>query len=71
MTTSFFSRPVQAEVIDDEYPRTLIGGAQVASSLEKAMFEVGAYDVDSYLGDLDIEYEGRVRFRQPSEILLD
>ena len=71
VTTSFFSRPVQAEVIDDEYPIMLIGGAQVASSLEKAMFEIGAHDVDSYLGGLDIQYEGRVRFRQPSEILLD
>jgi len=71
VTTSFFSRPVQAEVIDDEYPIMLIGGAQVASTVEKAMFEVGAHDVDAYLDDLDSQYEGRVRFRQPSEILLD
>jgi len=71
VTTSFFSRPVQAEVIDDEYPIMLVGGAQVASTVEKAMFELGAHDVDAYLSELDRQYEERVRFRQPSEILLD
>ena len=71
MTTSFFSRPVQAEVIDDEYPIMLVGGAQVASTVEKTMFELGAHDVDAYLSELDRQYEERVRFRQPSEILLD
>jgi Restriction endonuclease AspBHI N-terminal/Restriction endonuclease len=71
VTTSFFSRPVQAEVIDDEYPIMLVGGAQVASTVEKAMFELGAHDVDAYLSEFDRQYEDRVRFRQPSEILLD
>ena len=36
VTTSFFSRAVQAEVIDDEYPIMLMGGSQVASSVEKS-----------------------------------
>ena len=71
VTTSFFSRAVQAEVIDDEYPIMLMGGSQVASSVEKAMFERGLRDVDAFLDELDAQYEGRVRFRQPSEILLD
>jgi len=39
--------------------------------VEKAMFELGARDVDAYLSEFDRQYEDRVRFRQPSEILLD
>ena len=71
VTTSFFSRPVQAEVIEDEYPIMLIGGKHVAAVVEKIMFERGATNVDAFLGDMDTQYESRVRFRQPSEILLD
>ena len=71
VTTSFFSRPVQAEVIEDEYPIMLVGGRQVASVVEKIMFELGTKDVDAFLGELDTQYDARVRFRQPSEILLD
>jgi hypothetical protein len=71
VTTSFFSRPVQAEVIEDEYPIMLIGGRQVASTVERVMFELGERDVASFLNRLDGQYEDRVRFRQPSEILLD
>jgi len=71
VTTSFFSRPVQAEVIEDEYPIMLVGGRQVAAVVEKAMFEIGATNVDAFLGEMDTHYDGRVRFRQPSEILLD
>lgn len=71
VTTSFFSKPVQAEVIDDEYPIMLLGGRQVASTVEKIMFELGANKVEAFLGELDKQYDDRVRFRQPSEILLD
>ena len=71
VTTSFFSKPVQAEVIDDEYPIMLVGGRQVASTVDRLMFELGEHDVSSFLDKLDKQYEERVRFRQPSEILLD
>jgi hypothetical protein len=71
VTTSFFSRPVQAEVIEDEYPIMLIGGKHVAAVVEKIMFERGAQNVDAFLNEMDAQYESRVRFRQPSEILLD
>ena len=71
VTTSFFSKPVQAEVIDDEYPIMLVGGRQVANTVDRLMFELGEHDVSSFLDKLDKQYEERVRFRQPSEILLD
>ena len=35
------------------------------------MFELGANKVEAFLGELDKQYDDRVRFRQPSEILLD
>jgi hypothetical protein len=70
VTTSFFSRPVQAEVIDDEYPIMLIGGRDVAATVEKTMLERGVDNIDAFLDELDGQYESRVRFRQPSEILL-
>ena len=52
-------------------PIMLVGGRQVASVVEKIMFELGTKDVDAFLGELDTQYDARVRFRQPSEILLD
>ena len=49
----------------------LIGGKHVAAVVEKIMFERGATNVDGFLSEMDSQYESRVRFRQPSEILLD
>ncbi len=49
----------------------LVGGRQVSSTVERIMFELGERDVHAFLDRLDGQYEDRVRFRQPSEILLD
>jgi Restriction endonuclease AspBHI N-terminal/Restriction endonuclease len=71
VTTSFFSRPVQAEVIEDEYPLVLINGLQLAEILREMMFERGLKSVQPILEELEASYESRISFRRPSEILLD
>ncbi len=71
MTTSFFSRAVQAEVIEDEYPLVLIHGLQLAQTLDEMMFERGLSSVLPILKELEAAYPSRISFRRPAEILLD
>ena len=71
VTTSYFSRRVQSEIIEDEYPILLVNGRHVADAVDRAMFDRGMSNVGSFLDELDKNYEDRVRFRHPSEILLD
>lgn len=69
VTTSFFSRPVQEEVIEDEYPLILINGLQIAESLLQIMFERGLTKVEPILEEIESEYPARISYRRPSEIL--
>ena len=40
----------------------LVGGRQVASTVDRLMFELGERDVSSFLDKLDKQYEERLRF---------
>jgi len=71
VTTSFFSRHVQAEVVEDEYPLILIHGLQIAQTLDEMMFERGLSSVLPILKEVEDAYESRISFRRPAEILLD
>jgi len=48
----------------------LVGGRDVAATVDKTMLERGVANVNTFLDEMDAQYESRVRFRQPSEILL-
>ena len=71
VTTSFFFKPSQIEVIDDKYPLLLINGLMVAESVNEIMLNHGFKNIDSYLREIDADYDGLVRNRDPEEILLD
>ena len=71
VTTSYFSGPVQVEILDDKYPLLLINGLMIAQSVIEIMLTHGYEDIDSYLHEIDACYEGLVRHRAPEEILLD
>ncbi len=71
VTTSYFSKPVQAEVIEDEYPIVLIHGARVARELLTLRLESGHPSLRSLLDQIDSTYESRLSDRDPASILHD
>lgn len=71
VTTSFFSEPVQREVLEDEYPVMLIHGLRLAEEVSALVYEQGFEDVISLLNELDTEYDSHIYSRKPEEILFD
>ena len=70
VTTSYFSAPVQQEVIEDRYPIVLIHGKRVAKEVSEIVHESDTYDtVEEFLDEVTSAYESRIRQRQPEEIL--
>lgn len=55
VTTSFFSRSVQLEVLDDQYPIMLICGKKLAEVVGKILFKRGI-PLDVFLKELDQVY---------------
>lgn len=69
VTTSYFSEPVQREVIEDEYPVLLIAGDAVAENTFILVEEAGHPSVLSNLEALDKDFEPLKARRRPEEIL--
>lgn len=70
VTTSYFSAPVQQEVIEDRYPIVLIPGKRVAKEVSEIVYESDNYEsVKQFLDEVTSEYDSRIRQRQPEEIL--
>lgn len=70
VTTSYFSTPVQKEVLDDQYPVMLINGLQIAKSVESILYREGI-SMDELLDDTFREYPSKCKNRRPEEILFD
>ena len=71
VTTSYFSPPVQVEILEDKYPILLINGKMLSQEVNEIILEQGYRNVKEYLKDIDLRYEGEIKFRDPEEILLD
>ncbi|PQZ74989.1 restriction endonuclease [Brevundimonas sp. MYb46] len=69
VTTSYFSEPVQREVIEDEYPVLLVAGDSVAENTFVLAEEAGHPSVLSFLEALDADFEAMKARRRPEEIL--
>ncbi|MCX7571729.1 restriction endonuclease [Tumebacillus sp. DT12] len=69
VTTSFFSQPVQREVIEDGYPLLLVNGLRLAQEVMKMAHERGFLDIKEFLKSLDFEYDSMVQARRPEEVL--
>ena len=70
MTTSYFSEPVQLEVIEDEYPIMLVNGLQVARAVLAMARDAGFVDVLKFLKDFDAAVSSAaVHLKRPEEIL--
>lgn len=69
VTTSYFSEPVQREVIEDEYPVMLINGKKVAETILKILHDEGHLQVNDYLDYLQSIYVEQVQIKRPDELL--
>lgn len=69
VTTSYFSEPVQREVIDDAYPIVLVNGLRLAEVVMELVYEQGFNSLKDFLDAIDGEYEGKIQSRRPEEIL--
>ena len=69
VTTSYFSEPVQREVIEDEYPVLLVSGRTVAETTYLLAQEQGCARVGEFLELIDAEFEALKAHRRPEEIL--
>ena len=67
VTTSYFSRNVQLEVLDDQYPIMLICGKKLAETVEKIIYRKGI-TLSAFLTSLDEDY--RSENRRPEDILV-
>lgn len=69
VTTSYFSKASQIEVIEDSYPLLKVSGFTLAIETLK-LAEVGGFrDVIGFLESLEIEYPNSIQNRRPDEIL--
>lgn len=71
VTTSYFSENVQLEILDDKYPILLINGLDLAKSVIEIMHLQSYEGLEQFLEEIDLEYEEKVRDRDPEEILID
>lgn len=70
VTTSYFSEPVQQEVIEDSYPIVLVHGKRIAEEVIKIVHDDDRFsNVTEFLDELGAEYPNRIRHGQPEELL--
>ncbi len=71
VTTSFFSEPMQREIIEDRYPLLTINGSILAQEVLILVESSGLQSVSSYLERLDTEYPSWISSRAPEDILVE
>jgi hypothetical protein len=69
VTTSYFSKMSQLEIIEDSYPLLKIGGLALAQEAMKLVDAGGFSSVLGLLDSLELEYPEMIRNRRPEEIL--
>ena len=68
VTTSFFSRNAQAEIIEDDYPLIKINGLVLAKHALRLRDSAGKKTLLEYLQDLEVEYPDRIEHRRPEDL---
>lgn len=69
VTTSYFSESVQREIIEDSYPILLINGKKLAETALKIVHDDGYPSIESFLADVDTQYENKIKNRRAEELL--
>lgn len=69
VTTSFFSVPIQREVIEDRYPIVLINGKRVGEEVHKMTVEAGGVSVKQLLDDFEETRLSMAEIQDPEDVL--
>jgi len=69
VTTSYFSKNIQEEILEDKYPLLLINGKKLAEVVNEIAHVEGYKNIREFLNKIDSEYEGAIKYRDPEEIL--
>jgi len=69
VTTSYFSKASQLEIIEDSYPLIKIGGKALAEETLKLVDAGGFGSLIGHLESLELEYPDMIQNRRPEEIL--
>ena len=68
MPSSYFSRAVQREVLEDRYPLLMINGARLAATLHHDVARSGR-TVTQLLEQLEASYDQRLGSGDPEQVL--
>ncbi len=69
VTTSYFSKSVQLEILDDKYPLLLVNGIILSNAVLQIMDEKGFKDIKTFLAEADSRY--KAVDKMPEDILFD
>lgn len=69
VTTSYFSKSAQAEMVEDGYPLIKINGLELAKHAIRLRDSSGYKDIIDYLKSIDTEYPQKIELRRPEEII--
>ena len=69
VTTSFFSKSVQSEIIEDQYPLMKINGLLVAKHALALSESSGCKTLLDYLRQIEEEYDSAIEQRRPEDLL--
>jgi len=69
VTTSFFSKSVQSEIIEDQYPLMKINGLLVAKHSISLSEQSGCKTLVDYLKQIEEEYDSSIEQRRPEDLL--
>jgi hypothetical protein len=69
VTTSYYSEPVQREIIEDQYPLMLVNGRILAHTVLLLSSEGRFPSVQKYLENIERIYPEMIVRRRPEEIL--
>lgn len=69
VTTSYFSKASQLEIIEDSYPLLKISGLALAQEALKLVDAGGFSNLAGLLDSLELEYPESIRNRRPEEVL--
>jgi hypothetical protein len=71
VTTSYFSIPVQREVLEDRFPIILVNGLRLAQETLEIVHEQAFKSVEDFLLSVDSSHDARVIARDPEELLFE
>jgi hypothetical protein len=69
VTTSYFSRSTQFEVIQDRYPVLLVNGLDVATALAEELHRRGRPPLSEVLDDIQATFGGLTELSDPDQVL--